>query len=395
MQLRIYDAELNFLGITENQTSVIWTRKYYESGNFSVVLPITDDNIRLYKIGNIIAKRDSIEAGVIEDLQIHESFDEHSITASGRFLSSYMDRRLIRPRFTFSGFVEVAMRTILTNAVAIPLVELGELQGFTTKVGFQATYKNLLAYETKLAKSAGLGFRFRPDFENKKIIFEVYQGLDKSRNQSDRAFVEFSDKFDNLESAEARMNDQLYKNVGYVGGQGEGYDRVFVQVGDDSLIGLERRELFIDAKDIQEEDVGDKPEADDYMENHTATDGDGNTIEYTVFNKAQYQTDLAAWTSAKARARAEYIEELKTRGYQKLDECVFSNSVDCDIISVGNFEYKKDYDLGDVVTVRKNNWNYENVARITEISEVYEHEIMTVVPTLGDTLPEYIDWEDK
>ena len=48
MQLRIYDDELNFLGITENQTSVIWTRKYYESGTFSVVLPITDDNIRLY-----------------------------------------------------------------------------------------------------------------------------------------------------------------------------------------------------------------------------------------------------------------------------------------------------------------------------------------------------------
>ena len=158
MQLRIYDDELNFLGITENQTSVIWTRKYYESGTFSVVLPITDDNIRLYQIGNIVAKRDSIEAGVIEDLQIHESFDEHSITASGRFLSSYMDRRLIRPRHTFTGLVEVAMRTILDNAEEIPLVELGELQGFTDTVKFQATYKNLLAYETKLAKAAALGF---------------------------------------------------------------------------------------------------------------------------------------------------------------------------------------------------------------------------------------------
>lgn len=395
MQLRIYDAELNFLGITENQTSVIWTRKYYESGEFSVVLPITDDNIRLYQIGNIVAKRDSIEAGVIEDLQIHESFDEHSITASGRFLSSYMDRRLIRPRYTFNGLVEVAMRTILNNAVAIPLVELGELQGFTDTVTFQATYKNLLAYETKLAKSAGLGFRFRPDFENKKIIFEVYQGLNKSRNQTDRAFVEFSDRFDNLENAEARLNDQLYKNVGYVGGQGEGLERVFVQVGDDSLTGLERRELFIDAKDIQEEDVGDKPEADDYMENHTATDGNGNTIEYTTFDKNQFNADVRQWEQDKASARADYIDELETRGYQKLDECLFSNSIECGIIPIGNFEYKRDYDLGDIVTVRKYNWEYENTARITEISEVYEHEIMTVVPTLGNALPEIVDWEDK
>lgn len=395
MQLRIYDAEFNFLGVTENQTSVIWTRKYYESGEFSVVLPITDDNIRLYQIGNIVAKRDSIEAGVIEDLQIHESYDEHSITASGRFLSSYMDRRLIRPRYTFDGLVEVAMRNILTNAVAIPLVELGELQGFTDTVTFQATYKNLLAYETKLAKASGLGFRFRPDFEQKKIIFEVYQGLDKSRNQTDRAFVEFSDRFDNLENAEARLNDQLYKNVGYVGGQGEGLERVFVQVGDDTLTGLERRELFIDAKDIQEEDVGDKPEADDYMENHTATDGDGNTITYTTFNKNQFDADVRQWEQDKASARADYLDELETRGYQKLDECLFSNSIECGIIPIGNFEYKRDYDLGDIVTVKKNNWNYENVARITEISEVYEHEIMTVVPTLGDALPEVVDWEDK
>jgi len=422
MQLRIYNSNLELQGITENQTSVIWTRKYYESGNFSVVLPITDDNIRLYKIGNIVAKRDSIEAGVIEDLQIHESFDEHSITASGRFLSSYMDRRLIRPRYTFNGLVEVAMRTILDNAESIPLVELGELQGFTDTVTFQATYKDLLAYETKLAKAAGLGFRFRPDFEEKKIYFEVYQGLDKSRNQTDRAFVEFSDKFDNLEEADARLNNQLYKNVGYVGGQGRGDERVYVTVGDDTLEGLARRELFVDAKDIQEEDVGEEPvmgeipeqpRTSDYMEERTATDKDGNTFTYEYFDRSayntaynswlaeknriisEYETAHAFWESEIARARQEYLVELETRGEQKLEECLFSNAIECGIIPLGNFVYKRDYDLGDIVTVRKYNWEYENIARITEISEVYEHEIMTVVPTLGDALPEVVDWEDK
>ena len=418
MQLRIYNSDLELQGITENQTSVIWSRKYYECGNFSVVLPITDDNIRLYKIGNIVSKRDSIEAGVIEDLQIHESYDEHSITASGRFLSSYMDRRLIRPIFKFDGLVEVAMRTILTNAEEIPLVELGELQGFTDEVTFQATYKDLLAYETKLAKAAGLGFRFRPDFEEKKIYFEVYQGLDKSRNQTDRAFVEFSDKFDNLEEADARLNNQLYKNVAYVGGQGRGDERVYVTVGDDTLEGLVRRELFVDARDIQEEDVGEEPvmgeipaepKESDYMEQRSAKDKDGNTFTYTYFDVSAYNTAYLSWFTEKtriineyntahafwesevARARQEYLVELETRGEQKLEECVFSNAIECGIIPLGNFEYKRDYDLGDIVTVRKYNWEYENVARITEITEVYEHEIMTVVPTLGDALPEVVD----
>lgn len=476
MQLRIYDDEFNFLGITENQTSVIWNRKYYECGDFSVVLPVTDDNIKLYQIGNIVAKRGGVEAGVIEDLQIHESFDLHTITASGRFLSSYMDRRLIRPRFSFSGKVEVAMRTVLDNAESIPLVELGELQGFTDEVTFQATYKDLLAYETKLAKSAGLGYRFRPDFEEKKIYFEVYKGLDKSRNQNDRAFVEFSDKFDNVENAEARLNDQLYKNVAYVGGQGRGDERVYTQVGDDTLEGLARRELFVDAKDIQEEDVGDEPVMEeipepptmgvipaqpvrgaipaqpstaDYMEKRSATDGDGNTFDYEYLDESAYNAAYASWQSEKnriireyntayaswqaertriineyntaynawlaeknriiseyetahahwesevARARREYIIELQTRGEQKLEECLFSNSIECGIIPIGNFEYKRDYDLGDIVTVKKTNWDYENVARITEISEVYEHEIFTIIPTLGDALPVTVDWEDK
>ena len=350
MQLRIYSPELNFLGITENQTSVVWTRKYYEPGTFQIELPVTTENLTLYRIGNIVSKRDTIEAGVIEDLRIHENASEHTLTVKGRFLSSYMDRRLIRPKYNFSGYTEVAMRTILTNAVAIPLVELGTLQEFTEEITFQATYKNLLSYETKLAKGAGMGFRFRPDFTAKKIYFEVYKGLDHSRNQTDRAFVEFSDKFDNMENTEAWFCDKLYKNVGYVGGQGEGDARVYVQVGDDTLTGLERREVFIDANDISQDE--------------------GMSLET-------------------------YQQKLAERGAQKLNECVFSNSIECDTIPYGNFQYKRDFDLGDIVTVKKPEWGYTADQRITEISEVYEHEIAKIVPTLGTALPETIDMEDK
>lgn len=350
MQLRIYDAELKFLGITENQTSVIWTRKYFEPGEFQVELPITDDNLSLFQLGNIVSKRDSIEAGVIEDLRLHESISAKVIIASGRFLSSYMDRRLIRPKYNFSGRIEVAMRTILDNAADIPLVELGELQGFTEEITFQATYKNLLSYQTKLAKAGGMGYRFRPDFTTKKIYFEVYKGLDRTREQSDRAFVEFSDRFDNMNDIDARFNDKLYKNVGYVGGQGEGDDRIYVTVGDDASTGLERREVFISATDI---------------------------------------------TRDEGMSEVTYRQKLAERGNEKLKECVFSNAVECVTIPMGNFEYKRDYDLGDIVTVRKTNWNYENQQRITEISEVYEHGIAQIVPVLGTAIPEKIEWEDK
>lgn len=41
MEVRIYDRDLNFKGVIENHTSLIWTRKYYEPGNFEIHAPIT------------------------------------------------------------------------------------------------------------------------------------------------------------------------------------------------------------------------------------------------------------------------------------------------------------------------------------------------------------------
>lgn len=348
MEIRVYDANLNFKGISENQTSFVWTRRYFESGEFRIYLPLTDDNLKLYKLGNLVTYRGANEAGVIEDLTLRNTSTERVIIASGRFLTSYMDRRLVRPTLNFSGKVEVAMRKMLSDAVAIPLVELGELNGYDETIEFQATYKNLLTMEENLSKGSNIGFRFRPDFTAKKIYFETYKGLDKSRSQTDRAFVEFSDMFDNLNSVENRQNDQLLKNVGYVGGEGEGNARTYLIVGDDSLTGLERREIFIDAKDISSDEI----------------------------------------------TQAEYLAALRTRGLEKMEEHVFSNAYECATIPSGNFEYKKDYDLGDIVTIKKSDWGLNTIQRITEIQEVYEHGSATIVPIFGSPLPTKISMED-
>ncbi len=349
MEIRVYDNELNFKGISENQTSFVWTRRYFESGEFRLYLPLTDDNLALYKLGNLVTYRGANEAGVIEDLILRSTNLERVIIASGRFLPSYMDRRLVRPTLTFNGKVEVAMRKMLTDAVSIPLVELGQLNDFNETVNFQATYKNLLTMEEKLSRLSNIGFRFRPDFTNKVIYFETYKGVDRSRNQSDRAFVEFSDMFDNLNSIENRQNDQLLKTVGYVGGQGEGSERVFVTIGDDSLTGLERRDVFIEARDISSEDV----------------------------------------------TQSEYLDLLRTRGAERMKDYMFSDSYECATIPLGNYEYKKDYDLGDIVTIRKTDWNLNMTLRITEVQEVYEHGSATIVPIFGSPLPTKIDMEDS
>ena len=96
MEIRVYNSELDFQGIVENQTSLIWTRKYFEPGDCELHIPITADNLRLTRRGNLLWKKGKKEAAVIEDRKLEESDSRNEITVKGRFLSSYMDRRLIK-----------------------------------------------------------------------------------------------------------------------------------------------------------------------------------------------------------------------------------------------------------------------------------------------------------
>ena len=349
MEVRVYSQDLRFQGVSENQTSIIWTRKYFETGEFEIHVPITPENVRLYRLTNLVWLQGAVEAGVIEDLQYIETNNSNEIVAKGRFLESYMDRRVVHPTVNFTGYTEVGMRTLLSGlAESFPYVELGELQGFDEEVSFQCTWKNLLDIETKLAKSSNLGFRFRPDFTARKIYFEVYKGLDRTRNQHARSYTEFSDDFDNINSATYSINDQLEKTIAYVAGEGEGASRVVVEVGDTEGTGYNRRELYVDARDISSADL---------------------------------TTD-------------QYRAALIQRGIEKLNENVFSSYLECSTLPMGNFNYKVNYDLGDVVTTKKTNWGVGQDLRITEVQEIYEHGAMEVRPTLGTPLPTTLNMED-
>lgn len=353
MEVKVYTPDLNLIGIVENFSSLVWNRKYSEAGTFEIHVPLTFDNVEYFRRGNLISFDGAKEAGIIENLTASQDSKKNTLTLKGRFLESYLDRRLIhgdeKPAYNFSGLTEVGMRTIIGIIAPIPLLELGEIKGYTDRISFQATYQGALKYETKLANSAGLGFRCVPDFSRKKIVFEVYRGLDHTESQHERVRAIFSDEYKNLNSATYMENDQLLKTVCYVGGQGEGEERVWVTVGDDTLEGLARREVKLDATDISPDDL---------------------TTE-------------------------EYEDKLKERGNALLEQDSLVQTFEAETIPDGNFTYREHYDLGDLVTVKKESWGLSLDLRITGISEIYEHGKATIVPTFGNPLPDTIDWEDK
>lgn len=337
--VRIYTSDMELIGFVSGITSLQWHRMYYGPGEFEIHVAAIEDNIRYMQLENLIWLPGKPEAGVIESIDIRYTETEKDLEVKGRFLESYMDRRLIRPSYTADNAnTETVMRTILSNAAAIPNVVLGKLIGITDKVSFNAQYKGLLDYEQRLAKSCASGFRFRPDFEKKTITFEIWKGVDRSANQTDRPQVIFSTDYGNLEQIEYSKDNYSYKNVCYVGQFNDGVATDVYTTGDDTLTGLDRRETWLEASDV-----------------------DKNSLTF-----AQYQ---AAMTQ---------------RGKDELwnNKCK-SSTFDSSVNPNGNYVYLKDYDLGDIVTVRRPEWGIEKDERITEINEVYENGIFKIVPTFG------------
>lgn len=358
MEIRIYDSAFNFQGVIESQTSLQWTRRYHEAGEFELHLPITAYNVKLLTRGNVVFVRGKKEAGVIEEIELETKSYTDEMSVSGRFLERYLGRRIIRGRYIAnSKKTEVIMRELVYNncinvnaPYKIPMLELGEEKGLGVSTSFQATYKNVLKYIEKLAQSAEVGFRCRPDFTNKKIIFEAYEGTDHSVGQSKNNRVFFSDDYDNISVAQYEENDKPYISKVYVGGSGEYPDRTIVPVENKALTGVELREAFLNASGIK---------SDDYS------------------TTAQYQ------------------EALYQRGLEYLTENALSQSFEAETTAINNFTYGVDYDLGDIVTIRKNSWGLSQDLRLTEMNETYEKGAYTLSPTFGNPLPTTIDWEDN
>lgn len=347
MEVWVYDREMRLQGIIENHTSLVWSRNLYTAGKFEIHAPATADNLELLRPGNIITKGDKKEAAVIRGLENEESTILNEITRTGYFMPIYFNDRLTGPTINFNGTAEAALYKLAHTPEIVPRMAYGALQGYTERVEFQATYKNALSHMEKIARASGLGFRVVPDFKEKILTYEVYKGKNRTAGQRENPRVIFSETYNNLNRTKYTYNDELYKTKVIVGGDGEGKNRAYVTVGGGS--GLDLREVFLDAKDINREEM----------------------------TQEQYLAAL--------RARGE--EYLKTSC--QIAEC-FESEAEAEV----NFIYKQDYDLGDIVTVKKKSWNITTDLRITELKEVYEFGGMYVVPTFGDALPEIIKWDD-
>lgn len=341
MYIYVLDKSLKKIGLIDNYVSLIWTTRYYEAGDFELYVPVEQRFIDLLQIGYYLQIESSEYTMIVESINLKTDVENGNyMTVSGRSAESILSRRIVANRVnTNNTQVEMLANYLIEWNITDPIVEkdlrkinevavASETKGFAETVEGQYFGDNV--YDIIVQNCQAYGYGFKMPLINGKFTFEMYAGVDRTRSQKDNLPAVFSSEFENLVNTEYTYDTQELKNVALVAGEGEGAARKTAFSG--TVSGLERREMYVDARDLSSEGT----------------------------------------TSSK------YTSILKNRGKEKLSEAEAFPEYVGEVISFPEY-----CGLGDIVEV-KNEFGMTATARITEIIESDSTSGHTRIPTFDE-----------
>lgn len=356
MNIEIYNKNFELLRIIDTYQSLLWNVRYSEHGDFELILGNDKEEMKDVAIDNYISIPTSDRMMIIESIKLEGNYTEGLRNIiSGRSLESILTRRIVWNQTTISGKVYEGIFKLIDEAMINPVEEKRKISNFKTKVPTdtaiteltltesQYTGDNLYDVICNICDKFNIGFKVTLD-DNNDFIFELITGVDRSSDQTEykNPILEFSDDMCNIVSNNYLVDYKNLKNVALVAGEGEGADRRTVPYG--YFEGMDRRELYVDARDIsstvQDETTG---------ENVTLTDDS-------------------------------YISLLFERGKEKLTEYIGTKEFDVQVNSDSKqYVVGKDFFVGDYVDVID---HYGSLfkAKITELTYTYTVSEETVHP---------------
>lgn len=364
IQITVFQVDNNTfeaLGDISQYTSLLWPDAYNGYAQFELWAPITPDNAALLKKKNIIWCGGE-NAAVIEIVKATvDDKGEKIYDIKGRTLEKYLTERMIDETFSGSGHASTLMYSMVNKCAINPsnyrrkipyLVNAEDKQVGNEIQQYQKTGGALYDALYQMAGESDIGFSVLFDPRNKRLVFEVRKGADRTQdNKEGNDPVVFSTELEDVLSSEYYGNIQDEKNVALVQGEDKGTARKSVLVGKVDAYGFDRKELYVDARDLQSE----------------------------VFNADGTSTPLTP---------AQYLEVLTQRGNEKLSECEIIETFEAQIRQFGDIQYEfgVDYVKGDKVTVIDEQLGVIVSARITNVEEQYDEEYNLVL-TFGYSYP--------
>lgn len=354
------------LGEINKFTSLMWPDKFNGYSTFELNVPLTPENRSLIKKGNILWCGGE-NACIIEIIQ--SNMDENgqkTYKVRGRSLEMLLTTRIVWGTYNcVNKYSSTAMYEIVNencinpsnSARKIPFLECAEDEKLGKITSFQKTGGEVYTALQSIAADVDLGFDiiFKP--REKKLLFKVTKGVDRSTasvSDDGSKLVIFSTDLDDILSSSYYTNNQDVKTLAYVAGEGEGAERKHLTSGDNASSGFLRRELYIDARDLRTEILS-----------------KDNTV-ITITDD-------------------EYIELLNERGNEKLAERIEVETFEAKMRVTGEIQYVYgvDYFKGDKVIIQDTELGIQVIAKVTEVSQNYDDEYELVI-TFGYEYPTLI-----
>lgn len=341
MQVEIFDKNLEKIGIIDDFTSLIWHKRFYEPSECELYIEATENNLNLLKADYYLRRTDDDSVMIIDEITIKgDSINGDYMTVKGTSLESILKRRIVmEPLRSFNNQpVEKIIRTLLIEAIINPDNSLRKIsnfklmpeKGYADKTSCQFTGDNLLDIVVNLCKTFGYGWKITIG-NDKCFWFDLYKYTDRSINQKLYPQIIFSDEYDNLTESTFYMSNKNLINSVTVNGWDKEDKRMRVTHGRGMPENpLYRYEAYVDVREKETEE----------MEPY------------------------------------EYFDSL----VQKSNEVFvkFTESFDSEVILDNQYEYKKDFFLGDRVSIYK--WGMVISPQIIEIIEKEDQNGYSIVP---------------
>ncbi len=328
MDIKILDSSLTFVAMIDDFESVVINRKYADIESIVITINTSKKNTEHLKAGNYVFVDDKLNKFFrIYNTKKNLNKEGITITATGFSIMQMFKQRITIPATGqategYTDTTEAIIKSYInSNCIAssdagmnYSLMDIAPNHGIGSTITDETRYKNLYDEVIRLTTIDDLGIKSTFDIDDKKLVFDVYEGDDKTAgNTAGNNPVIFSTIFDNILEATIEETQTVIQNYALVGGQGESADRV-IQVVNDDETGMERHVFFIDASDLATTD------------------------------------------------------ELTSRGQSQL--LLPSYYIDAVINPTAQPKYEADYDIGDLVTVVVDGLQLNT--RIVELTETYQ-----------------------
>lgn len=401
MQIYILDKEYYLLAAINEQEDIVFNKRFNDVGYCALKVACDAEMLELLRAGHYIFRFDDDMICKIVKPQVDTDVEQGDyLTVDAEDMNNILAGRIVRWEVAYSGTVAGFIKRLIVENVINPKQSQRKIANFdfddsnfaefTEKINVAkgTAAQDLLQLVVATCKTYNYGFRVSLDIETRRLRFRLIRGKNKATTDSDE-YVEFSPNFANIISSHYAEDESNYKNVVYVGYKSADKDDENIYLlslyegqdeGKPEPQGEERREVYVDATGTSREIDVDTLQTifnGNVKRKETPSEEEGKTVGYYYITVSGTEQKVATFevtttddesTEKITVTDYTYLLLIRAAGSNKLAEHIKTQEFDGEVDTIDTYEYKKDYDLGDIVKV-SNEYGIEAAAQITEVTE--------------------------